>query len=79
MPISHGSFYEDARYCGHCKQFVPYLLSPGGVYCVLCDRELSLSSRRMSSGPAFRVGPGTRRPATRGSTGRESTLPSGRR
>jgi hypothetical protein len=70
-------FYEEARFCGRCKQFVPYLVSPDGTYCVLCDWELSLSAQRIDRGPhrnSIALAPG---PAPCGPPRPESTLPPG--
>jgi hypothetical protein len=78
MPASHGDFYEQARYCARCKQFVPYLLSPDGAFCVICDRELSLSAQRIASGPARRGSAIALGPAPGHSTRSDSTLPSER-
>ncbi len=37
-------FYSDRKYCTHCRQYVPYLMSTEHSFCAHCGNEVRLFS-----------------------------------
>ena len=40
------TYYDETKWCKRCKQYVRYLLSLKGSYCVHCGTEVVLFNRK---------------------------------
>jgi predicted RNA-binding Zn-ribbon protein involved in translation (DUF1610 family) len=38
-------YYSDRKFCTHCNQYVPYLMSVEHSYCANCGKEVRLFSQ----------------------------------
>lgn len=38
-------YYSDRKFCAHCNQYVPYLMSVDKSYCASCGNEVRLFSK----------------------------------
>ena len=47
-------FYNEQKWCEHCKSYVPYLMSVDRSYCARCGQEVTLFNK--SDWAAFRDG-----------------------
>ena len=43
--MSNTDFYDEAKYCEHCKAYVPFLMSVNHSYCVHCGNRVRLFNR----------------------------------
>lgn len=42
--MTHPNYYSDRRWCGACRDYVAYLLSPSDAWCTRCGRPVALFS-----------------------------------
>jgi uncharacterized membrane protein YvbJ len=38
------NFYSDRKFCTHCEDYVPYLMSVDQSFCAQCGKEVTLFS-----------------------------------
>ena len=44
-PTGRGEFYNEQKWCEHCRQYVSFLMSVNYSYCVTCGGRVRLFSR----------------------------------
>jgi len=42
--MDHLDYYSDRKFCAHCNDYVPYLMSVDQSFCVQCGGEVRLFS-----------------------------------
>jgi len=45
QPVGRGEFYNEQKWCEHCRQYVCFMMSVNYSYCVTCGGRVRLFSR----------------------------------
>jgi hypothetical protein len=43
--MENSDYYRDRKFCSHCNDYVPFLMSVDHSYCVNCGNEVRLFSK----------------------------------